>query len=282
MNSLTFGSLFSGIGGIDLGLEWAGMICKWQVEIDPFCRIVLAKHWPDVERFEDVRKCGRHNLETVDLIAGGFPCQPHSVAGKQRGAKDDRNLWPEYRRIVAELRPTWVFAENVPGIRRTILDDVLSDLEGMAYVVRTIDIPACSVGAWHKRHRFFIVAYTNSRRQQGASLSIRSRQSQKAAPDISGYRKNAHAKGQGLQNRGQTRIQAFPIEANWRMAQSGFERRCRSWWAIEPDVDRMVNGLSPGMERIRRERVKALGNAVVPQVAEFIGRLIVQARKELK
>jgi len=278
--NLIFGSLFSGIGGLDLGLERAGMICKWQVEVDPFCQQVLAKHWPDVERFKDVRECGRHNLATVDLIAGGFPCQPHSVAGQQRGAEDDRNLWPEYRRIVAELRPTWVLAENVPGIRWTILDDILSDLEDLAYTPTTIDIPACSVGAWHKRHRFFIIAYTNSRRQQGESLSIRSGQSQKAALDTGGHCKNAHAEGQRLQNRRQTRTQTCQDETDWKMAQSRFERRCRSWWAIEPDVGRVVNGLSIGMERIRRKRIAALGNAVVPQVAEFVGRLIACAREE--
>jgi len=274
---LTFGSLFAGIGGIDLGLERAGMICKWQVEIDPFRRQVLAKHWPDVERFWDVRDCGRHNLATVDLIAGGFPCQPHSNAGQQRGAEDDRNLWPEYRRIVAELRPTWVLGENVPGIKGTMLDDILSDLEDLAYSVRTIDIPACGVGALHVRHRFFIVAHTDGGGQQREILSIRSRQSRKTTLDISGHRKDvSHTEGQGLQNRRQARAQACPDETNWNMAQSRFKRRCRAWWATEPDMGRVVNGLSVGMERIRRKRVTALGNAVVPQVAEWIGRRIVE------
>ena len=120
--TFTFGSLFAGIGGLDLGLERAGMVCSWQVEIDEYCRRVLAKHWPDVERFEDVRECGAHNLEPIDLICGGFPCQPHSVAGKRKGAADDRDLWPEYFRIVAELRPRYVLAENVPGIVTTYLD----------------------------------------------------------------------------------------------------------------------------------------------------------------
>ena len=124
----TFGSLFAGIGGIDLGLERASWECRWQVEIDPFCQKVLAKHWPDVRRYGDVRDCGKHNLETVDLIAGGFPCQPYSLAGKRGGESDDRNLWPEYRRIVAELRPAWVLAENVPGIinRNMLLAYILS------------------------------------------------------------------------------------------------------------------------------------------------------------
>src|SRR5512139_283122 len=140
---MRFGSLFAGIGGFDLGLERAGMTPVWQVEIDPFCCKVLAKHWPNVTRYEDVRNVGREQLGTVDLICGGFPCQPHSLAGKRRGAEDDRDLWPEYRRIVGECRPRWVLAENVPGIRTTILDQVLSDLESLDYAARTLIVPAC-------------------------------------------------------------------------------------------------------------------------------------------
>ncbi len=131
--NFTFGSLFAGIGGLDLGLERAGMTCSWQVENHPFCQKILHKHWPNVPKFEDVRHVGRWNLEPVDLIAGGFPCQPHSVAGKRRGAADDRNLWPEMYRIIRELRPPWVLAENVPGIKGTILNSCLSDLESEGY-----------------------------------------------------------------------------------------------------------------------------------------------------
>src|SRR4030042_1871441 len=141
-SEFTFGSLFAGIGGIDLGFERVGMICKWQVEIDDFCNKVLEKHWPDVRRYRDVRDVGKQNLEPVDLICGGFPCQPHSLAGKRKGKDDERNLWPEYLRIVRELRPAWVLGENVPGIRTTILDDILDDLEGLGYATRTFDIPA--------------------------------------------------------------------------------------------------------------------------------------------
>lgn len=155
---MTFGSLFAGIGGFDLGLERAGMECKWQVEIDDFCSRVLEKHWPHVKRYRDVREVGAHNLEPVDLICGGFPCQPFSVAGKQRGKEDDRHLWPEMFRIVSELRPTWVVGENVPGLVRLGLDQVLSDLEGIGYSCQTFDIPACAVDAPHVRHRIWIVA----------------------------------------------------------------------------------------------------------------------------
>jgi len=161
MDELTFGSLFAGIGGIDLGLERAEMTCKWQVEIDDYCQRVLNKHWPDVEKFRNVREVGKHNLKPVDVIAGGFPCQPHSVAGKRKGAADDRNLWPEYLRIVKELRPTWVLGENVPGIRTTYLDTVLSDLESEGYATRTFNIPAVAFDAQHLRYRIFVVAYSS-------------------------------------------------------------------------------------------------------------------------
>lgn len=161
------------------------MECKFQVEIDPFCTKVLEKHWPNVRRYEDVRKVhgalGRTHherggsmdgefllggeagdcpscLPAVDLICGGFPCQPFSVAGKQRGKEDDRHLWPEMFRIVSELRPTWVVGENVPGLVRLGLDEVLSDLEGIGYSTQTFDIPACAVDAPHVRHRVWIVA----------------------------------------------------------------------------------------------------------------------------
>src|SRR6185436_15994505 len=102
---MRFGSLFAGIGGLDLGLERAGMECAWQVEIDEYCQRVLTKHWPNVTKFRDVRECGAANLQPVDLICGGFPCQPFSLAGKRKGSADDRHLWPEMLRIIDELRP---------------------------------------------------------------------------------------------------------------------------------------------------------------------------------
>jgi len=163
---MTFGSLFAGIGGIDLGLERAGMTCLWQVELDNYCTKVLEKHWTEVRRYRDVRKCGKRNLEPVDLIAGGFPCQPHSVAGKRRGAADDRNLWPEFIRIIREARPRYVLAENVPGIVTTYLDQVLSDLESEGYTCWTFNIPACAFDAPHRRERIFIVADTDRTRLQ--------------------------------------------------------------------------------------------------------------------
>ena len=102
-NEFTFGSLFSGIGGMDLGLERAGMVCRWQVEINTFCQMILTKHWPDVPKYADIRTVGGSNLEKVDLVAGSFPCQPYSIAGKRRGKEDDRYLWDEMLRIIREV-----------------------------------------------------------------------------------------------------------------------------------------------------------------------------------
>jgi DNA (cytosine-5)-methyltransferase 1 len=160
---MKFGSLFAGIGGIDLGLERAGMECIWQVENDEYCTRVLEKHWPEVQRFGDVRECT--NLPPVDLIAGGFPCQPHSIAGQRRGAEDNRNLWPEFSRIIGELKPRYVLAENVPGIITTYIDTVLFDLEGQGYTCATFNLPALAFDAPHRRERIFIVAHRDDNNQ---------------------------------------------------------------------------------------------------------------------
>ena len=222
---MRFGSLFSGIGGFDLGFERAGMQCAWQVEIDDFCLKVLAKHWPDVERHRDIRECGKHNLAAVDLICGGFPCQPHSLAGKRKGAADDRDLWPEMRRVIDELRPTWVVAENVPGIRTTILDAVLSDLEALGYTAGAIAVPACALDAPHRRQRIWIVANTKGKRSVGRC----------AGAECSGWTRP--------------------------------DREGR--WLPEPNVGRVADGVP-----MRVDRLRSLGNAVVPQVAEWLGRRI--------
>ena len=122
------GSLFAGIGGFDLGLERAGFEIAWQVEIDGYCQRVLAKHWPNVQRYGDIKTIDWGTIEPVDLVCGGFPCQPFSLAGQRRGTADDRYLWPEVVRCLGTLRPTWFLGENVPGIIRMELDTVLSDL----------------------------------------------------------------------------------------------------------------------------------------------------------
>jgi len=161
---MRIGSLFSGIGGLELGLEWAGFgPVVWQVEQEAFCREILARRWPDAVRFDDVRSVGAANLPPADLICGGFPCQPHSTAGRRKGRADDRWLWPEFARIVRELRPRFVVAENVPGILSVdgghAFREVLGDLAESGYDAIWLPLRASDVGAPHRRERIFVVGW---------------------------------------------------------------------------------------------------------------------------
>lgn len=146
------------------------MICAGQVEIDEHCNQVLARHWPQVPRWRDVRALPYDDMPQVDLIAGGYPCQPFSAAGKRRGAADDRHLWPYCIEAVRRLRPAWALFENVAGHISLGLDDVCADLEGEGYAVRPLLIPACAVGAPHRRARVFIVAHALGRGRDGIAL----------------------------------------------------------------------------------------------------------------
>ena len=159
MVNFTVLDLFSGIGGFSLGLERAGMQTVAFCENDKFCQKVLAKHWPDIPIHENIEELdGRQYRGTIQLICGGFPCQPYSVAGDQRGAEDDRALWPEMLRVIREVEPAWVIGENVSGIINMELDNVLSDLENSGYSCQTFVIPACAVDAPHRRDRVWIIA----------------------------------------------------------------------------------------------------------------------------
>jgi DNA-cytosine methyltransferase len=163
---MNHGSLFSGIGGFDLASEWVGWNNVFQVEIDPFCQKILTKHFPNATRYRDIKEFdGTRYRGTVDIISGGFPCQPFSVAGKQRGNSDDRYLWPEMLRVIREVQPTWVVGENVSGIIKLALDQVLSDLENEGYACQTFLIPACGKNAPHRRERIWVVAYSGCRQQ---------------------------------------------------------------------------------------------------------------------
>lgn len=175
--NLTHLSLFSGIGGLDLAAEWAGIQTIGQCEWADYPTKVLEKHWPDAPRWKDIRTLTgesfyeRTGRRTVDIISGGFPCQPFSVAGKQRGKEYDRYLWPEMVRVIKELRPTWIVGENVAGIVRMALPDILSELEACGYRTRTFLVPACAIGARHRRYRVAIVGYSEHNGLSSAAVA---------------------------------------------------------------------------------------------------------------
>lgn len=176
MRELTHLSLFSGIGGLDLAAEWAGIRTVGQCEWAEYPSKVLEKHWPGIPRWKDIRGLTKESFyertgrRTVDVVSGGFPCQPFSVAGKQRGKEDDRFLWPEMARVIKELRPAWVVGENVAGIVRMELPNILSELEALGYRARAFLIPACAVGARHRRYRVAIVGYSDGDGQPPAEV----------------------------------------------------------------------------------------------------------------
>lgn len=241
---MKFGSLFSGIGGMDKGLEDAGMYCAWQVEIDEYCQRVLTKHWRDVPKFRDIRECGRDNLEPVDLIAGGFPCQDVSVAGKQAGLIEGNRsgLWFEFHRIICELRPRYALIENVPGLLVRGLERVLCDLTSIGYDAEWNTLSAAAFGAPHLRERIFIVAYHR-----------------------------------------QERIQRFFTEEIQRVSAFSW---CEDVRRIEnlrgrPDIpEPLFRGGRDGIPNWM-DRIAGIGNAVVPQVAEYIGRRIIEVDESL-
>lgn len=233
--------LFSGIGGFSLGLERAGMRTVAFCEIDPFCRQVLRKHWPDVPIFEDVRTLHGSDVGDVDLICGGYPCQPFSYAGKRGGDTDPRHLWPEVRRLIEECRPAWFLGENVAGHVTMGLDDVLDDLASSSYSARAFVIPASALGAWHTRERVFVVAHADSVGCE--ALSIKTSEPNEAC---------SFAEWQQVEFRG---------------ARGGFVRPVPT-----SRVCGMADGLPEGLDRLR-----ALGNSIVPQIPEMIGRAIMGA-----
>jgi DNA (cytosine-5)-methyltransferase 1 len=255
---------------MDLGLERAGIVCKWQVEIDEYATRVLQKHWPSVPRHRDVREVGSHNLEPVDVVAGGFPCQDISTAGKGVGIEGAKSgLWAEYARIVSELRPRYVLVENVSALLNRGVGRVLGDLASLGYDAEWDCIPAASVGAPHLRDRIFIVAYPSS---TDAGRDAEQPQSQKPINRKSSQLLFNTGGGSGADKAGRHHEGVMAYAHRESLVGVAESRGQRGEWRTEPDVGRVAHGVPRRVDRLR-----GLGNAVVPQVAEWIGRRIVSA-----
>ena len=301
MKEYTHMSLFSGIGGLDLAAEWAGFTTVGQCEWADYPTKVLEKHWPDVPRWRDIRTLtgddffARTGLRTVDILSGGFPCQPFSVAGKQKGKGDDRYLWPEMLRVIRELAPRWVVGENVPGILRIAAADVVKDLERAGCDVVVFDFEAAAVGAPHRRERIAFVANRNSERKQqpcrqqpesggrlgDSSKTLADANSRTMWHDGNHVRTpdreidapiNASLSCGGVASNPEgAGVERFDYKA------SSVQRERSNWWAAEPDVGRVAHGVPH-----RVDRLKCLGNAVVPQQFYPIFKAIMEVEKELE
>jgi DNA (cytosine-5)-methyltransferase 1 len=248
--------LFSGIGGFTLGMEWAG---GWRtvqfVEREPFCQAVLRKHWPAVPIHDDITTFDGFR---ADAVVGGFPCQDISLAGKGAGLAGGRSgLWWEMHRVIAQARPRWCIIENVPALRSRGLDTVLRSLDSIGFDAEWHCLPAAAIGARHRRDRVWIVAYAKSSRWAGGG-GLRGVQAGEESDAASSREAVSHAIRHGLERR----IEAWAAAgAAGRSGNAGGP----GWWAIEPDVGRVADGVPA-----RTHRLRALGNAIVPQIAQII------------
>jgi len=271
---LTHIDLFSGIGGFALAAEWAGFETVVFCEKDEYCQKVLRKRFPGVPIVPEIRdfrwpmadtkfiRWGEREHTSTNrdekeiallcqatLLTGGFPCQPFSVAGKRRGKEDDRYLWPEMFAVISQVRPTWVIAENVAGIIKMELDNCLSDLESEGYETETFTIPACAVDAKHQRKRVWIVAYDKGGKSGESEARNRGESACGRSQDV--------ADTEGI------------LPQGFGNGQEQRESRGEGRWPVEPDVGRVAHGVPS-----RVDRLKCLGNAIVPQVAYEIMRAI--------
>ena len=314
--------LFSGIGGFSLGLEATGgfetvAFC----DIDKYSKKVLKKQWPNVKQYEDIKELNYGRLKTdgigpIDIITGGYPCQPFSIAGRKKGEEDPRHLWPEYFRLIKELRPSWVIGENVSGHIKLGLDTVLENLESEGYSARTFSISASSVGAKHQRERIWIVANarqhggriepagnsegtgrgsleTTERSADTDTISRSSEGEETLANSVElGLEKHGHSETTESIKRGETMADTN-VEGRqgriyrgqnkeWESQQRYFGRNSaahgqqeQNWWDTEPELGRVAHGIPN-----RVDRLKGLGNSLVPQIPYFIAQSILQVEEQ--
>ena len=302
--------LFSGIGGFSLAASWTNQIKTVAFcEIDPFCQKVLKKHWPNVPIFDDITRLRGDDIGTADIITGGFPCQPFSCAGKRKGKDDNRFLWPEMFRVISELHPTWVVAENVGGFltidNGLVFEHCCTDLEKEGYEVQPFVVPACAVGAPHRRDRVWIVAHTNrpgsgtptGRTHSNGQKVIEEQQLSQSeysgqdchAPDTTIRRRQEHGtQYEAQRNISKQSLSDAPVPNNEGLQGRDEYRECtgervigsrhteqwaEDWYSVA--LRTCLRGMDDGVSN-RVDRLKALGNSIVPQVAYQIFIAIVE------
>jgi len=289
--------LFSGIGGFAVGLEATNFFkTTCFVEQEPYCKEVLRHHFPEVPILGDIKNVKRSDLPDPDpdVILGGFPCQPFSSAGLQKAQSDSRHLWPEMFRLIKECRPSWVIGENVIGIVKLGLDEVLTDLENEGYATRTFNIPACAIGAPHLRQRVWIIAHSDSKRKSNGAIDAQAQGELVADPSISGLQEHGygqaedaierskdvadpqskrHGRGSSKKCGNEQRIILPKEQEGGEMGREaegcGEPHRPDQWWESEPPVGRLAHGVPNRVSQIR-----ALGNSIIPQIAKEIGNAI--------
>jgi DNA (cytosine-5)-methyltransferase 1 len=263
--------LFSGIGGFALAAKWAGIDTVAFCEIEPYAQKVLAKNFIGVPIFKDIKELKRSDInESIDIITGGFPCQPFSIAGRKKGTEDNRDLWPQMFRVIKEFKPAWVIGENVANFVSMAFQRTKTDLESEGYEVQPFIIPACGVNAPHRRDRVWIVGYA---KHNGSFTTEKQRGIDKTGNNNKERKKEAfQLEGTGV--RGNYEAMAYSrctlLQGGIKQRESGMENKKQDayinkrsgWWAIEPDVGRVAHGVPN-----RVDRLKGLGNAIVPQVA---------------
>jgi len=302
MRRLKIGSLFAGIGGFELGIERAikGAETIWQVEQNKYCQSILQKHWPNAQIYDDVRNITKHNVEPVDILIGGFPCQSISVAGKQEGLENEKKsgLWWEFHRIISELRPRIVVMENVPNVLRLGGLDILGSLTKIGYDCEWTIISAKQFGAPHVRKRWFCVAYPNggadgkSREnrpsdttREGGETTIHQKNCQRnkstrteniwnqRSDNTSNIITNSNGKRSKEQSKNTiTMGQERQLECGSSKSYRSYEGNYWKRFAPEPPLCTVDDGIS-----FRVARLKALGNAIVPQCSQYIGECIVRS-----